>query len=144
MGPALAVRDAAREAVVLAVFVRFGFFGLESRSGWTAGSFSLSDKMAISELRLLTPLDGGGRAGLECFAAGGSASRGIEGRGRAASIAGTAGSALVEVGIFGISAEIVASACFARRSPILAFLRLTGMRLIRRSIRDRRSVAWRA
>lgn len=61
-------RDAARDAAVV-VFARFGFLGLVRELGWGAGSFSLSDRMAISELRLLVPLVGDARAGLECLAA---------------------------------------------------------------------------
>jgi hypothetical protein len=57
----LVVREATRDPVVVAVLFRLGFFGLQSGSGWwTAGSFSLSDRMAISELRLFVPFSGDG------------------------------------------------------------------------------------
>ncbi len=52
------VRDAARGFVLAAVFVRLGFLGLESSSASTVGSFSLSDKIAISELRFLVAFIG--------------------------------------------------------------------------------------
>ena len=64
LGFVLAVRDAARVTPLVAVFVRLEFFGLESWSGWTAGSFSLSDRMSISELCLFVPFLGVGQASL--------------------------------------------------------------------------------
>ncbi len=63
------VREAARGFEVAAVLVRLGFFGLESSSASTVGSFSLSDKMAISELRFLVPFIGVGRVELVSLAA---------------------------------------------------------------------------
>lgn len=68
-------------------------------------------------------------------------SRGAEGRGRLLSATGTFGRSLVVFGARGISLIIVASVYLARSSPIFAFLRLMGIRLMRRSIRDRKSVA---
>ena len=138
------VREAARGFVLAAVFVRLGFLGLESSSASTAGSFSLSDKIAISELRFLGPFTGVGRFELAGLAADEGISRGMEGRGRRLSAAGTVGSALVESPACGICFAIVVSAYFTSSSPIFAFLRLSGIRLMRRSIRDLRSVAWRA
>lgn len=101
----------------------------------------MSERMAISELRLFVPFIGEGRAGLACLTAEDGAAWGTEGSGRLLSATGTFGSALVELTARGISFAAVASACFARSSPIFAFLRLIGIRLMRRSIRDRRSVA---
>lgn len=135
------VREAARGFELGAVFVRLGFFGLESASACTVGSFSLSDKMAISELRFLVPFIGIGRVELVSLAADDGIFRGMEGRGRSLSTAGTLGSALVESPACGIWFAIVVSACFAKSSPMFDFLRLSGIRLTRRSIRDLRSVA---
>jgi hypothetical protein len=138
----LVVREATRGPVVVAVLFRLGFFGLQSGSGWwTAGSFSLSDRMAISELRPFVPFIGDGWAEMEWLAAEDGTSRGTEGRGWLISDTGTSGSALVVLRDCGISLIIPASVYLARSSPIFAFLRLIGIRLIRRSIRDRRSVA---
>lgn len=143
MFPALVflVRDAARGLVLAAVFVRLGFLGLESWSASTVGSFSLSDKIAISELRFLVAFTGVGRFELAGLAADEGISRGMAGRGRWFSAVGIVGSALVKSPACGIGFAIGVSACFASTSPIFAFLRLSGMRLMRRSIRDRRSVA---
>ena len=44
----------------------------------------------------------------------------------------------------GFSKALAAVLCFSSSSPMLIFLRATGIRLTRRSIRDRRSCAWSA
>lgn len=141
LGFAFAVREAARAAPVVAVAVRLGFFGLESRSGWTVGSFSLSDSMTISELRLFMPFFVGVFASLMCLTGEDGVGLGIGGKGWLLSATGTSGIALVELNACGISFTTGASAYLARSSPIVAFLRLIGIRLTRRSIRERRSVA---
>lgn len=159
LGCVLAVRDATRVPPPVAVFVRLEFFGLQSWSGWAAGSFSLSDRMSMSELRLFAPLLGVEQVSHFCSitakefvpATEGSAcffsTAGTFGSGLAAdtfgstSVAGTFGKTLVESTVWGIFFGTGTSVYFSKISPMLAFLKLTGIRLMRRSIRDRKSVA---
>jgi hypothetical protein len=106
-GPFLAARDAVREFGALAL-VRLRFLGLESGSGWTTGSFSLSERMAISESSCFVPFRRMGRAGTWSFAAAADVvSEAIVKL--LISGAGSLGSALPVLGKCGISLAIEAS-----------------------------------
>ena len=130
---AFAAWDAVRGGVDVAVFARFGFLS------WAVGSSSLSERMAISELRLFALFLGDNWIELEGLGGETGISRGTEGR--APLVSATCTSASGESRDRGVSFAIVASAYFVRSSPRFAFLKLIGIRLMRRSIRDRRSVA---
>lgn len=147
LGLALA-REVAREigradepAVAVPVgFVRLGFFGLDSIAD-PEGAFSLSDEINMSLLARFAAR-GGARAGLAGLLEGWSCGMGGSGRLLLAAIL-----AEVVVPTGGAAAAVgaclvcVAPTCLASNSPILAWRRDNGMRLTRRSIRDRRSWA---
>lgn len=153
-------RDAAREAAVFeAALARLGFLRVGSALfvGGSVTSFSLSEAMWISEVR--SAFAAGTRAGEGCV----MGRTGLEGLLERCSGSGGKGRDLQESSVEGVAfvpgdlvvVEVAGSAAGAasigfvavtseyliKSSPILALRRLIGMRLIRRSIRDRRSEA---